>query len=80
MYIKYILNCLHNSNPNKMNNLIKQREEWRKLNSQINQQLKSAGVLNSQGTKIIKPLNLLPQSEWKSWIIELIKYRDSLTF
>ena len=52
-----------------MNTEIKIREEWRALNVQINSQLKRAG----------KPLNELPDSEWKNWILELIKYRDSLT-
>lgn len=45
------------------------KEEWRTLNVQINSQLKRAG----------KPLNELPESEWKKWIIELMNYRDTLT-
>lgn len=52
-----------------MTNAIKIREEWRTLNVQINSQLKRAG----------KPLNELPESEWKKWIIELMNYRDTLT-
>ena len=52
-----------------MKNAIKLRDEWRSLNVQINSQLKRAG----------KPLNELPDSEWKEWILELIKYRDSIT-
>jgi len=44
-------------------------EKWRKLNVQINQQLKRAG----------KPLNEMPESEWKTWITELMQYRDELT-
>lgn len=51
------------------NQQIKIREEWRALNVQINSQLKRAS----------KPLNELPESEWKKWIIELIKHRDTLT-
>lgn len=46
----------------------KNREEWRALNVQINSQLKRAG----------KPLSELPDSEWKTWITELIQYRDTL--
>lgn len=61
-----------------MNNQIKIREEWRSLNIQINSQLKRAGVVNHKG-KIVKPLAELADSEWKTWILELIKYRDSLT-
>lgn len=45
------------------------REKWLSLNIQINQQLKRAG----------KPLNEIPESEWKSWITELMAYRDELT-
>lgn len=52
-----------------MTNAIKIREEWRALNVQINSQLKRAG----------KPLNELPENEWKKWIIELMNYRDTLT-
>jgi hypothetical protein len=52
-----------------MNKTIKIREEWRVLNLKISQQLKRAG----------KPLEEMPESEWKSWIIDLMKYRDSLT-
>lgn len=47
---------------------IKTREEWRTLNVQINSQLKRAG----------KPLNEMPDSEWKFWIVELMQYRDNL--
>lgn len=50
----------------------------RELNVQINQQLKRAGVINKANTKVINPLETLPQSEWKSWITDLIKYRDTL--
>lgn len=52
-----------------MKTKVKIREEWLALNVQINSQLKRAG----------KPLNELPESEWKKWITELIQYRDSLT-
>ena len=45
------------------------REEWRNLNIQINQQLKRVG----------KPLSEIPESEWKSWITDLMKHRDELT-
>ena len=48
---------------------IKKREEWRALNVKINSHLKRVG----------KPLSELPETEWKNWIIELIKYRDNLT-
>ena len=54
------------------------REEWRSLNLQINNQFRAAGVVNHKG-KIVKPLTELPDSEWKTWILELIKYMDSLT-
>ena len=50
-------------------NSIKLRDEWRALNLQISSHLKSAG----------KPLNEMPDSEWKNWITELMQYRDSLT-
>ena len=52
-----------------MKNNIKLRDEWRALNLQISSHLKSAG----------KPLNEMPDSEWKNWITELMQYRDSLT-
>ena len=50
-------------------NLRKLEDEWRALNLQISSHLKSAG----------KPLNEMPDSEWKNWITELMQYRDSLT-
>lgn len=49
--------------------LIKLWDEWKARNVQINRQLKRAG----------KPLPEMPESAWKSWMIELIKYRDGLT-
>lgn len=53
------------------------REEYLNLNLQINSQLKRAGVLNTKGTKVIKSLDTLPDSEWKNWIKELIVIRDA---
>ena len=64
--IKLKQNNLINTN---MTSSIKIRDEWRALNVEINQQLKRAG----------KPLNEMPESEWKNWIIEKMEYRDSLT-
>ena len=54
------------------------RDEWRKLNLQISNQLRANGVCDHKG-KIVKSLDDMPQSEWKEWITELINYRDSLT-
>ena len=48
---------------------IKIREEWRQLNLEIN------GELN----RLRKPLSQMPDDDWKKWMIEKIKYRDSLT-
>ena len=54
------------------------RETYLNLNTQINGQLKRAGVLNHNGTKVVKPLDSLPESEWKTWIKELMIIRDNL--
>ena len=48
---------------------IKIREEWKSLNVKINQQMKRAG----------KTLPEMPDSEWKTWMYQLIEYRDTLT-
>lgn len=55
-----------------------QHEQYRALNLQINSQLKRAGVMNNAGTKVVKPLDSFPESEWKTWMKELIALRDSL--
>lgn len=55
------------------------REQCRALTLQINSQLKRAGVINSNATKIVRPLDTMPDSEWKTWIKELIQIRDSLS-
>jgi hypothetical protein len=52
-------------------------EKVRGLNLQINSQLKRNGVLNHKGQLVIK-LSDMPASEWKTWITELITYRDEL--
>jgi hypothetical protein len=53
------------------------REKVLAMNLQINSQLKRAGVLNSKG-KNIKSLDSLPDSEWKTWMFDLISVRDYL--
>lgn len=54
------------------------REQYLNLNTQINSQLKRAGLMNNNGTKVVKPLDTLPDSEWKTWIKELMIIRDNL--
>lgn len=54
------------------------REQYLALNSQINSQLKRAGVVNKNCTKIVKPLDTLPDNEWKIWIKELMTIRDDI--
>ncbi len=44
------------------------RDKVRNLNLQINQQIKRSG----------KTLAEAPESEWKTWVLELIKMRDEL--
>lgn len=53
------------------------REKVRQMNTQINSQLKRAGVLNSKG-KNVKSLDDMPESEWKTWMFDLISVRDYL--
>jgi hypothetical protein len=54
------------------------REQYLNLNLQINSQLKAAGVVDKNNTKVIKPLDTFPDSEWKSWVKELMAIRDKL--
>ena len=56
---------------------IQAREKVLKMNLQINQQLKRAGVLDHKGS-VVKPLDTLPDSEWKNWIYDVISVRDFL--
>jgi hypothetical protein len=53
------------------------REKVREMNLQINQQLKRAGVLDHKGN-LVKTLDSLPDSEWKSWMYDVISVRDYL--
>lgn len=53
------------------------RDKVRQMNLQINSQLKRAGVLDSKGRNI-KNLGDLPDSEWKSWMYDLMSVRDYL--
>lgn len=45
------------------------REKWMKVNNQINQQLKRNKITDLQSE---------PESEWKTWILELMKQRTEL--
>jgi hypothetical protein len=45
------------------------REKWMATNRQINQQLKRMKITNLADE---------PESEWKTWILELMKQRDQL--
>jgi|JI8StandDraft_1071087.scaffolds.fasta_scaffold386950_2 hypothetical protein len=55
----------------------KKRENWIKINIQINSALRSMGVTNYKG-KIVSPLSNQPESEFKAWVLELMKLRDQL--
>lgn len=53
------------------------RDEWRNLNLQINSQLRANGITDHKGRNV-KDLHNEPESEWKTWILELMKMRDQL--
>lgn len=53
------------------------REKVLQMNTQINSQLKRAGILNSKG-KNVKSLDDMPDSEWKTWMFDLISVRNYL--
>lgn len=52
-------------------------EKVRQMNLQINSQLRRAGVLDSKGRNV-KNLSDMPDSDWKSWMYDLISVRDFL--
>lgn len=58
-------------------NYYKTLDEVRELNIRINNQLRAAGITNHKG-QLVKRLPDEPESEWKTWITELIAYRDQL--
>ena len=53
------------------------REKVRELNAKIIQQLKRVGIINHKG-KYVKGLDSMPDSDWKSWMYDLISARDYL--
>ena len=52
-------------------------DKVREMNLQINSQLKRAGILDHKGRNV-KSLQDEPESEWKTWMLDLIDYRDEL--
>jgi hypothetical protein len=52
-------------------------DKVRQLNLQINSQLRRAGILNHKGQNV-KKLSDQPDSEWKTWMYDLISVRDYL--
>lgn len=52
-------------------------DQWRALNMQIRSQLKANGFTDHKG-RPVKSIESAPESEWKLWLMELIKQRNEL--
>ncbi len=57
---------------------IQNKKKWCELNLQIRSQLIANKVMDYKGN-IITKITHMPDSEWKTWICELMKIRDNLT-